>query len=97
VGPDPGRLFSGELLKADLSRFFPGTTYQNGKNIPNGHILCIPNVFNILSNAPKNTKRSYNIPIVVIPRPSKFYKYCDFWFANIPSGNSCNIRVSAFK
>jgi hypothetical protein len=27
------------------------------------------------------------IPTFVIPRPSKIYPNCDFWYENIPSGN----------
>jgi hypothetical protein len=56
-------------------QIFLGTTYQNGKNIPNYH--------NIYQMAVK----CKNIPTSSIARPSKIYPNLDFWFENIPSGN----------
>jgi hypothetical protein len=41
-----------------------------------------------MPNDRKRTKRPSNIPALSIIRPSKIYPNWDFWFENIPSGNS---------
>jgi hypothetical protein len=53
-------------------QIFLGTTYQDGKNIPNNH---------------KIYKMAINIPTSSIARPSKMYPNWYFWFGNMPSGN----------
>jgi hypothetical protein len=97
---DPTRVicFQVNFIKPSCQDCFLVQHTQTAEAIPNGHIMhtkCI-------TNGPKNTKISYDILKVFFSRPSKFYQNWDFWFANIPSGNSVNIdffifRFSAFK
>jgi hypothetical protein len=42
---------------------------------------------NLYQMAVKYSKWSKNIPTFSIPKPSKIYPNCDFWFENKPSGN----------
>jgi hypothetical protein len=56
-------------------QIYLSTTYQNGKNIPNG------------KNGVKYNNRTRNIPTLSGPTPSKIYPYWDFWYEKIPSGN----------
>jgi hypothetical protein len=73
-------------------QIFLGTTYQNGKNIPNNQI--------IYQMAEIQTKWSENIPTSSIASPSKIYSNKDFWFENMPSGNPgfiLNLNLPLFQ
>jgi hypothetical protein len=73
---------SESLFRNQGCQIFLGATYQNGEkltewpqNIPNVHIINIPNGCKILQMAT-------NIPIFVTSRHSKIYPDKDFWFGN---------------
>jgi hypothetical protein len=52
--------------------------------VPNGYKLYVPFVRKI-------DKMAIKIPTSSIARPSKIYPNLDFWFENIPSGNTDTI------
>jgi hypothetical protein len=75
--PDPmaqKRLFD---VLPGVARFFSGTTYQNGKNIPKDHKIC-----QMVVNVPNcHTYICQHYPFKSSPKCTQF-----FWYANIPSG-----------
>jgi hypothetical protein len=67
-----------------------------GPEIPKREIYTkspqtIPNCYKIYQIALKYSKGSYNIPIFIIPRPTKTYPNWDFWYENKPSGNPVRV------
>jgi hypothetical protein len=68
-------------------QIFLGKTYQNGKNIPNDHKRYQKAIKYILF-CRKVDKMAIKIPTSSFARPSKIYPNWDFWFENIPSGNT---------
>jgi hypothetical protein len=69
-----------------VARFFLVQNTKMGKNIPKDHKFHQMDI-----NIPfgrKRDKMAIKIPTSSIARPSKIYPKWDFWFENIPSGNT---------
>jgi hypothetical protein len=69
-----------------LPVFFSAQNTKTGKNMPNDHKM-----YQMAIKIPfgrKIDKKAIKIPTSSTARPCKIYPNCEFWFENIPSGNT---------